>query len=195
MAKGITLETALSFTTKQLNKMTESELRKVVSVTRSVARKRYERLVESDIYSPSKEYLQKSAKGETILPTVKGMDKTDLINEYKRQRHFIELKTSTVKGTKKAQKEVQHATEEITGRDLTPEEVTEVWETVGELQDGEMGGAFDYKKAVEETANIIEETPDIAHNDLKEEVQRRLIEIYEREQSARSIYTSDKFNT
>ena len=188
---ALTTTQIMNLSLKEFNKLSESDLRASTSTLRSTARKRYERLIESEIYSPAVESLHKSSVGKAaVLPTVKGMDKTQLINEFKRYKQFLSMKTSTVSGTKRSQANIRRETENIVGRKLSESEVVDVWKITGELIDGGIGGVMNYKQVAETVSTIMEEQPQLNDAELKNEARKRLTEIYEREQVASQIYTS-----
>lgn len=171
----------LNKTQREVTNMTEAELRKAVSVLRSTARKRYERLVESETYSPAAQYMVKSARGQYVLPTVKNLSVSELKNEYKRYKTFLQMKTSTVSGTKKAKKAQKEATETLIGRELTDEEITDLWQMVDELQNTDVGGVLNYKQISETVGDIMIEHPDFSKVDILDLARNRLVEIYENE--------------
>lgn len=177
----------LNKTQREVTNMTEAELRKAVSVLRSTARKRYERLVESETYSPAAQYMVKSARGQYVLPTVKNLSVSELKNEYKRYKTFLQMKTSTVSGTKKAKKAQKEATETLIGRELTDEEITDLWQMVDELQNTDVGGVLNYKQISETVGDIMIEHPDFSKVDILDLARNRLVEIYENESSSNNF--------
>lgn len=180
----------LNLSLKELNALSDKELREAVSTLRSTGRKRYERLAESEEYTPAVKYMQKSTKGDAIFPTVRNMDAVQLKNEFARQKHFLEMQTSTKTGVKKARENIRTSTQDIVKRDLSDAEVTAIWETVDNLRDGEMGGILNYRQFLDTASEVMRENPDFSQKDLLEESKRRLREIYEDEQRANTIYTS-----
>lgn len=128
-------ENLLNYTQRQLEKMTEKELRQTVSTLRSTSRKRYERLVEADVYSQSAHALWSASGGGDIFPTIKGMDTTSLLNEYKRYVSFLKSKTSTVKGARKSTTQAKQFIEDLSGgQQFTDEETTEIYLMADELK-------------------------------------------------------------
>lgn len=99
--KFYTLNQIMNMSQRDLMKMNEKELRKVISSERSVARKRMERLEKIEEYTPALSDLLRSGG----IPTVKGMDKLALINEHKRYKKYLSAVTSTVTGAKKVRKQ------------------------------------------------------------------------------------------
>ena len=189
----------LNLSLKELNALSDKELRQAVSTLRSTARKRYERIEEKGIYSPSAEYIKKSVgENKPIFPTVRNMDKIALKNEYKRLRGFVEAKTSTLTGIKQARQNVRVHTEEYLNRKLTDKEVTELWEIVEEVRkDDSIGyyvlggnGNTNGMEVAKIAEDYIRERPDLSNKNLVDYVKKRVKEEYENEERAKSIYPS-----
>lgn len=189
MAKGLTTKEALKIKPHFLRKATEKQLSKIVSAIRSTARKRYERLIESEEYSPAASSLVKSAKGKgDILPSVKGMDKTQLLNEYKRLSAFLKMQSSTVTGAKQVKEHVRIRASEIVGRELTDAETTEMWRIVDQLQKedaigmsrthGDTNGA----EVAEYVGKLITSDLDLSREDILQMARDKAQQIYERKQ-------------
>ena len=187
----------LNLSLRDVNKMTDAQLRQATSILRSTGRKRYERLIEQDIYSPAVESMRKSAKGGTsVFPTVKGMDRSQLMNEFRRQKQFIEFKTSTVSGAKRVKAEMRERAKEDLGHEFTDKELTSIWGIVNDLKEnlgssvlaksGDTNGR-EFERVV---SDVMRENPDLSDKDIKEEAERRIDEIYQQQQQANSIYTS-----
>lgn len=188
----MTTQQLLNFTQRQLEKATEKELRKVVSTLRSTSRKRYERLENSGVYSPSAEALKAGGYNnfDYVLPSVAGMDKITLINEYKRYKAFLSSKTSTVSGARKSAKKKHDTIADITGVKLSDEDTTEVLLLYDEAKKSGVGGVLNYKKVMETTAEVYDEHPDWTKEKILSEVKDRLIKAYEDENSPKAIYPS-----
>ena len=135
----MTTQQILSLSIRDINKMTEKELRQAVSTLRSTGRKRYERIVESEVYSPAIKSLWHGAKGDVIFPTVRGMDSTTLKNEFKRYKSFLEKKTSTVAGAKRYEKAQQEVVEMFASVDIPQEKVGMFWDMVERAKDTSVG--------------------------------------------------------
>jgi len=187
----------LNLSLRDVNKMTDKELRQATSILRSTGRKRYERLVEKEMYSPAVESMRKSAKkgGTAIFPTVKDMDRAQLMNEFRRQKKFLEFKTSTITGTKEVHEMVRERAKETLGREFTDDEITEIWRITGKLQN--MVGLKVLSKDKDTNGNeisnvvseIIQDNPNLSEKDVIEYARQRIDEIYENETS-KGIYTS-----
>lgn len=176
---------------RELQKLTESELKQAVSTLRSVARKRYERIIDSDIYSESVEALRKRAVGyDSVLPTIKGMDKTQLFNEFKRYKSFLLSKTSTVRGAKKSQKAKAKVIKDITGVDMSADDMRKFYSIYDEAKQSGVGGILNYRQVMDTVAEVYYENPDWSRDKILEEVEKRLVQAYEDENSPRAIYPS-----
>lgn len=187
MPKGLTTEQALKISPHFLRNATEKQLSKIVSTIRSTARKRYERIVESEIYSPAAIALVRTSKGEKdILPSVKGMDKTQLLNEYKRLKQFLNMQTSTVTGAKRTKEHVRTRTGEIVGRELTDTEVTEMWRIIDQLQkEDAIGmsrthGDTNGLEVAEYVGKLITSNKDLSHEDIIQMAREKAQRLYEK---------------
>lgn len=190
----------LKMSLRDVGKLNDKELRKSVSVLRSTARKRYERLVdyaEKEGYSPiipTESIMKHSPSGETVFPSVSGMDRTTLRNEFKRYKKFLELKTSTVSGTKKHIQSTKKFFEDITGqKDFTDEEMTDILSMADELSLTE-----DIGKIQSSTERISAVSQEYTRNKSKEEIlqgaKERLESAYESQQRERNLSTSQYFD-
>lgn len=109
----------------QLNKLTDRELRQATSRLVSASNKRIRRLQEADMQTKALE----SIGGQQF--SIKGKSREDVLAEFAKASHFLELKTSTVTEARKAIKEV----ERVTGEELTSEEITLLNQAYGTLKD------------------------------------------------------------
>ena len=180
----------LNLSQKELLNMTEKELRKVVSTLRSTARKRYERIEKADIYSESAVALWKSSEGGSVFPTVKGMETIQLINEFKRYKAFLISKTSTVRGARKSQKAKQKVIKDITDIDMNADDMRKFYSIYDEAKQSGVGGILNYRQVMDTVAEVYDENPDWSSSKILDEVEKRLVQAYEEENSPRAIYPS-----
>jgi hypothetical protein len=181
------LDEMMNLTMREINKMTRRELAQVVSAMRSVARKRMERIEKQEVYSPAYSYLQRSGG----IPSVKGLDLTALKNEYKRYKHFLSLKTSTVKGSKKYMKETEQAFEDATGQKWSYSELIPFYEMLDELRDEGLVNAENYLEVLDYMMTYSAEHPDATKEEILKNARGFINENYE--QTARGFYSSDRF--
>ena len=190
-------QTVLDYTIKDVERLSDKELRQAVSTIRSTARKRYERLVDAEISSPAmRGIMTKSPDSELIFPTVKGMDTTTLRNELQRYKTFINAPTSTKPGAIAYNKRQKEIISEVVGDDMTPEEITEYWEIYEDMKQTGVGGVLNYKKVMDVVGDVYEERrkPNSrkkrTKRAIKNEVKKRLDKIYEDENVPSKVYTS-----
>lgn len=190
-------QTVLDYTIKDVERLSDRELRQAVSTVRSTARKRYERLVDAEISSPAmRGIMTKSPDSELIFPTVKGMDTTTLRNELQRYKTFISAPTSTKPGAIAYNKRQKDIITEVVGDDMTPEEITEYWEIYEDMKQTGVGGVLNYKKVMDVVGDVYEERRKPNNRKkrtkraIKNEVKKRLDKIYEDENVPSKVYTS-----
>lgn len=170
----------LDLNVRQVKKMTESELRQAVSTLRSTARKRYERIVESEVQSPAISKLWGDTKQDFVpFPSVRGMDETTLQSEYKRYREFLQLKTSTVKGARKYFEIQKENVQKLTKREWTDEETTTFLDLYDKARKTDVGGVLNYREVKEITQDVFENDPNKSTEDLLKEIEERLETLYE----------------
>ena len=191
---ALTTKQILSKTQREVAAMTEKELRKAVSTLRSTARKRYERIIEAEVYSPAIKTLWRGVKGDVVLPTVSGMDIVTLRNEFKRYKAFLEKKTSTVTGSRNYMKSTKETAKEITGIDFDDESAINFWNLYDEAKETGVGGVLNYKEVMEVTADIYDSNSGESPEELLEKIKTRLEEIYESENVSSAIYPSGFVN-
>ena len=116
--KQTNVKQILSFSTKQLSKMTDEELRKVTIIANSAANKRIKRAekagLTSGVIEGAKEYGKFSVKGAA--------DRASLEAQFFRVRNFLSKKTSTVSGIKQSQKKMFKNLAKIVNKELPEQE-------------------------------------------------------------------------
>jgi ribosomal protein S25 len=144
MAKRISqVQRVLNTDVQKLEQMTRAELAHEVSILVSAANKRIRRLEKEgftgDISTPALSYTMRHGG----MFSVKGKNETQLLNELKRAKGFINAKTSTVRGANKSIEEMNKMLsnyEEVnTGkkveRQMTKEELAQYWRAVDRLRE------------------------------------------------------------
>ena len=116
--KQTNVKQILNFSTKQLSKMTDEELRKITIIANSAANKRIKRAdkagLTSGVIEGAKEYGKFSVKGAT--------DRASLEAQFFRVRNFLSKKTSTVSGIKQSQKKMFKNLAKIVNKELPQQE-------------------------------------------------------------------------
>lgn len=185
----------LKLNQRELQNLTDRELRQAVSTLRSTSRKRYERLTETDVYSPSQNALLKGAEGRTAIFTpIKDLDETQLINEFKRYKGFLQSQTSTVTGARKANKDIREKTEHamMERGETVPDdfEWLRYYHLVDVAQKLQVAGAFHYKVVKEVVYEVYSRNVNANETDLMQEIKQRLDKQNERENQPTAIYPS-----
>lgn len=173
----MTTQQILNLTQRELERMTEKELRQAVSVLRSTSRKRYERIVEADVYSQSAIALHRSSGNGGVFPTVKNMDSITLLNEHKRYKQFLMSKTSTVGGARKTKNKTKNLIEDLSGgKEFTDEEITEIFLMADELKNemNVLQSSTDRISAISEVYD-----PDLSKDEIITRARKKMVEIYE----------------
>ena len=181
------LDAIMKLNQREIEKMSRKELARVVSDLRSVARKRIERMEKSEVYSPA--YTSIIASGG--IPSIKGLDVTQLRNELKRYRGFIGMKTSTVKGAKTYQRKLKNNFEKMVGRTLTSDEMRYYSGLLDDLRDEGLATAKNYKQVLNYIDEYANDNPELGSEELKQHVREVLKDEYE--QTTRGFYSSDRF--
>lgn len=109
MERRKSVEILLNMELEDLQKMSRADLARNVSKLASAANKRIVRIEKAGIYSPSVEYVKKHGGKFSVA----GKNKQQLLIEYNRVADFLISKTSSVRGTKKWEKDVAKGVKDI----------------------------------------------------------------------------------
>lgn len=181
----------LNLSPKKITSLSEKDLRKVVSTLRSTARKRYERLAEKGFYTiPMKTLSSKSPNEVDVLPEVKTLDVVSLRNEYKRYNQFLNAKTSTVSGARKAEKQARDFINGLAGHEnFTDEEMNEIYKMAGDMSlTDEISQIV---SSVDKVSSVVEfYSPNKSKKEIMKSAKRKVKQIYERKKRG-EVSTSD----
>lgn len=170
----------LNLSPKKIVSFSEKDLRKVVSTLRSTARKRYERLAEKGFYTiPMKTLSSKSPNKADVLPGIKTLDVVSLRNEYKRYNQFLNAKTSTVSGARKAEKQARDFINELAGHEnFTDEEMSEIYKMAGDMSlTDEISKIV---SSVDKVSSVVEfYSPNKSKKEILKSAKRKVKQIYE----------------
>ena len=101
---GLSIEDIMDIPFEMLNKLNRRDLAKITSRLASTANKRIKRLLNSEYGEVSRALegiINRVKKSGTTAFSVKGKDVNQLRNEFAQVKNFLNLKTSSVVGTKK----------------------------------------------------------------------------------------------
>lgn len=191
---GMITEDLLTLSLADLNNLNDTALRKVVSTMRSTARKRYERLQKGGLDSMVNTYFKKGAKNtEELLPTVKGMDRITLLNEYARYSRFLSAKSSTVKGARQVLKQQKQFIKQETDREFNVEETLRFFDLYELAKKLEVGRVLDYNVVRDIVAEVYDKNMRKSNKTILSEVEERLQTYYENEFGTPGTTTSEFF--
>lgn len=165
---------------EQLMRMNRKELATVTSLLSRGANKRMQRLEAKELDTPALQGLQRSGGRFTT----KGKNLNELRSEFYRVSHFLNARTSTIKGAKKVHKEV----EERIGGSLTPSQMKNFWSTYRKLKELEPSALKDYgssqmqqymRNEFVETGFDTDTLLEVAQEQINQEYEERESELYD----------------
>lgn len=177
-----------SLSNDQIMKMSERELRAVVTKLNSVANKRLKRLEENaqEIVDYSRAYDSVMNSGGRF--SVKNKNLNELRAEYKRVSSFLNSKTSSSRGTKKMIKSTILTLKEK-GVDVTVEELGSIWDVYKKLK--EMDSIISFFPS-EQVVEAIKNSSGNTYKEILEDVLEELKGKYEeQEQNYNDFYNNE----
>ena len=195
---ALSTQQILNMTQDQVEALSDEELKAVVSTLRATAKKRWERMSEENIFSPAMSQFSKGVNTKEVIknavvPTIKGMDRVRLLNEYKRYRDFLNSRTSHLKESRQYVNNLQEQVEDITGTEFTFEELSEFYKLYDQAKETNVGHILYYRTIMDTVAEVYDD--DKFHNKrpktILKEIEKRLNDIYESQAEPSSIYPSE----
>lgn len=187
-----TIEQLMGLDIKDIQRMNKRELSVVVSTLASAANKRLVRLEKSGVGELSPAYQQVQKRGQKFSAAGKSVNQ--LRNEYKAVTQFLKRKTSTVKGWKKALKEMYSR---IGGNFTSATQESLFWKAYRKIESGEYGAVMSYGST--ETQRLLRKEivkgDWISIDDLIEKMIHRLDAEYEKQQSSLYGEEFDDYDT
>ena len=197
---GLSIKDIINMDFADIQKLTRKELATITSRLVSASNKRIRRLEKSELgESPAIRSL-KSRTGETRL-SVKGKSQGQLQRTFTEAKHFLNLKTSTIRGYKSVVKNIKKTVSERTGRSISEIDVSKLYSTLHKAQ--ELGlvdkrGSKGSEQAVNEIIDILERNPDKSIDDIINDIDDWYTEMYEEDfddydEEDDDIFFDDKF--
>lgn len=122
IVSGMSVKDIVNMDIRTFEKLSESDMRKVVGRLVSSVNKRMRRFEEAGIVTPATRALEKSGG----LLSTKGKDLNQLRHEYARARNFLNMETSSQAGYRRVQKQTIKTLKER-GVDVSAEDIDEMW--------------------------------------------------------------------
>lgn len=182
------LQDLLNISATNLNKMTRSELSKVVSQLGSAANKRLKRFEESGIKSGA--YSQTIKAGRF---SARGKSLNQLRNEYIREKQFLESKTSTIRGYREVKRNFE---KNIIGTNntLTDKQYERFWRFYNKAKS--VGKGFRYIDKMKIAYQIFNENKRASFDSMLGQLEERINKEYEyREETEKQFSASDFMQT
>lgn len=180
IVSGKSVKDILAMDNRTFNRLTESELRKVVGRLVSAGNKRLRSFEKSRESSPATRYIEKSG-GKF---STRGKDLNALRAEFARAKGFFESKTGSRLEWKKVQKETKKGLEKA-GVDVDPENANKMWKAYERLK--EVNPSVSDKRlkylVLQEIADVLVDDPDLSIRKIVNRVNKSIDRIYE-EQAA-----------
>lgn len=130
IVSGMTVQDILNMDNATFNKLTTSEMRKVVGRLVSAGNKRLRSFERSGESSPATRYVNKSGGAFST----KGKDLNALRAEYSRAKNFLQSKTGTRKGWKKTKREIIDGLRKH-GVEMSENKFDKVWKAYEDLKE------------------------------------------------------------
>lgn len=130
IVSGMTVQDILNMDNATFNKLTESEMRKVLGRLVSAGNKRLRSFERSGESSPATRYVNKSGGAFST----KGKDLNALRSEYTRAKNFLQSKTGTRRGWKKTKNEIIEGLRKY-GVEMPENQFDKVWKAYEDLKE------------------------------------------------------------
>ena len=196
----MTTKQIMNLTQRELEKMTDAELRKAVSTLRSTARKRAERVKKAGVFKNGSAAVKELDRGGGLRTVATLKERSEIINEWKRYKKFLKAKTSTVKGAREYKKKLREGLKKGAGLENQTDTIfdnDEQLETFADiLDDLEESNIYElyYTKYMETLAQTIEKNPNKSKDEIASIVKERVDNWYEelkRENGDYGVHTSN----
>ena len=175
IVSGLTVQDILNMDNETFNKLSTSDMRKVVGRLVSAGNKRLRSFEKADESSPATRYVSRSGGAFST----KGKDLNALRSEYTRAKNFLQSKTGTRKGWKTVKRDTISALKEK-GVDMTEKQFDGVWKAYEELKElsPEVANRGLKYKILKDVADMVTET-DASADEIALALHRDLTEKYE----------------
>ena len=175
LVSGMSVQDILNMDNATFNKLTASEMRKVVGRLVSAGNKRLRSFERAGESSPATRYV---AKSDGAFST-KGKDLNALRAEYTRAKNFLQAKTGTRKGWKTVKKETIAGLKKH-GVEMTEEQFNDVWKAYEDLKElsPEVANRGLKYNVLKDVANMVTDT-DKSAEEIATALHENLSQIYE----------------
>ena len=179
IVSGISISDILSMDNATFDSLGEKPLRMIVGRLVSAGNKRLRNFEKKQETSPAERYVMEHGG----MFSTKGKNLNALRAEFKRAKDFLESKSSTVKEWKKIKQETIDSLKEQ-NVDVDKESFDKFWKAYEELKKRDKSvGERKFKYSVlEEISNMMEENKTLSVNEIADDIEKRLSDIYEEQE-------------
>lgn len=199
--KGLTLDDLLNYSADEINHMNRADLARVAGRLFDIANKRISALQKSDLgqLSPALASRTKSVKGSLrqkgirvpkgmkvdLRFSVKGLDANNLRKQWVKAKNFIESKTSTIKGVKEIDREMQKRIDKISDesfdKELTAKQSRRLWKLFRKVySEGGVKLTKSSDQVYESIRRMVQSSKYIKNDDIIAAATKRVDEAYDR---------------
>lgn len=182
---GLSIRDIMDIDLDTFNSLNERELKQLTSRLVSASNKRIRRMEERGINSPAMQSLGSDKTFSVKLPpNVSNKQRVNkLRSEFARARNFLGMRTSTLGGYRKYEREVRVNLESDIGRKLTADEINTAYKILhkmqqsGEVAGRKTAGSYQARKMIFEQ---LYNNPDTFDDELMEDVRDEYNEYYDK---------------
>ena len=183
---GLSIRDIMNIDLDTFNSLNERELRAITSRLVSASNKRIRRLQEHGISSPALQSLGSDVVFSTKLPTDTSTQQrvNKLRSEFARARNFLGMKTSTISGFHKYEKQVRDEFQKKTGKSMSGADIGRIFSILHKLQQsGLVGGrgTIGSEVAMRMITEVLSDNPNLSDDDVIDKVMHKYEEYYEQE--------------
>ena len=172
----MSLKSLIDLSERELSSLSHSDLSKVVSRLSQAANKRLTRLSKSDVFSSAYEGFRRRGEGRF---TTKNKTDFDLKKEFLRVKDFLNMETSTIRGSKSVRREVIQKLKKEHNIKITNEQYNDFFKVYERLKevDSIVSNKLMKYNVFEEISNVLD---DSNIDETVDEMRNRLTEIYQK---------------
>lgn len=172
----MSLKSLTDLSERELSSLSHNDLSKVVSRLSQVANKRLTRLSKSDVFSSAYEGFRRRDEGRF---TTKNKTDFDLKKEFLRVKDFLNMETSTIRGSQSVRREVIQKLKKEHNIKITNKQYNDFFKVYERLKevDSIVSNKLMKYNVFEEISNVLD---DSNIDETVDEMRNRLTEIYQK---------------
>ena len=179
---GLSIQDILNMDYADVAKLSRKELSKITSRLVSASNKRLRRLEKSDYIGESPAYRSVRIRTGDVRFSVKGKSQGQLQNVFTEAKHFLNLKTSTLKGYKNVIKNIKDTIQTKVGKSISEIDVSKLYDALHKAQESglvDKRGSKGSEIAVGYIIDMLENNPDKTVDEIVDEINEYSSNMYE----------------